>query len=134
MKKIYFLFLILFLSQNIILIGQTQTDMNIESNDELKKAEAEMSLVLNKIFRSYSEDKLFLNNLKKSQQAWLEFRLIEVQVMFPDREPGYYGSVHSMCVNNYLLELTRERIKKLNTWIKGTVEGDACSGTVKWNN
>lgn len=134
LKKIYLLLLLLIFSQNHILKGQTQTDLNIESNDELKKAEAEMSLVFNKILKEYSEDKVFIKNLKKSQLAWLEFRSIELQVMFPDREPGYYGSVHAMCVGGYLVELTNERTKKLTKWVVGTEEGDVCSGTLKWNN
>jgi uncharacterized protein YecT (DUF1311 family) len=134
MKKIYILFIVLFFSQNVLLKAQTQTDLNMVASAELKKAEAEMSLVFNKILKIYSEDKVFITNLKKSQQAWLEFRSIELQVMFPEREPGYYGSVHSMCLSNYLVQLTNERTKKLTTWIIGTVEGDVCSGTLKWDN
>jgi uncharacterized protein YecT (DUF1311 family) len=134
MKKIYILFIVLFFSQNVLLKAQTQTDLNMEASAELKKAEAEMSLVFNKILKIYSEDKVFIANLKKSQQAWFEFRSIELQVMFPERDPGYYGSVHSMCLSNYLVQLTNERTKKLTNWIIGTVEGDACSGSLKWDN
>jgi hypothetical protein len=54
-----------------------------------------------------------------------------MKMKYPDREPGYYGSVESMCWSNYLTQLTSERIKTLNQWIDGTEEGDVCAGTVK---
>jgi len=50
---------------------------------------------------------------------------------FPDREPGFYGSVLPMCEAMYLAELTQDRIKALNVWIEGVEEGNVCAGTVK---
>ena len=69
--------------------------------------------------------------MKESQEAWTKFRAIELKVKYPDREPGYYGSAHQMCVNDYLAELTNERAKRLRIWLTGTVEGDICSGSVQ---
>ena len=54
-----------------------------------------------------------------------------MKAMFPDREPGYYGSVQPMCWYTYMTQLTRERIKTLNVWLTGTIEGDVCAGSVK---
>lgn len=53
---------------------------------------------------------------------------------YPDREEGYYGSIHPMCWILYLTELTEERTKKLKTWLLGIEEGDVCNGSVKTKN
>jgi hypothetical protein len=50
---------------------------------------------------------------------------------YPDREPGYYGSIQPVCEMSYLTELTQDRIKTLNVWIEGVEEGNLCGGTVK---
>jgi hypothetical protein len=51
--------------------------------------------------------------------------------MDTEREEGYYGSVHPMCVAMYLTQLTEERIKILRIWLDGIEEGDVCCGSVK---
>ena len=55
----------------------------------------------------------------------------QLEMKFPEREPGYYGSVLSMCKSSYLEELTNKRIKELEEWIEGCEEGDVCCGSVK---
>jgi len=54
-----------------------------------------------------------------------------MKMKYPDREPGYYGSIQPMCEAMYLAELTQDRIKALKVWIEGVEEGDMCAGTVK---
>jgi hypothetical protein len=50
---------------------------------------------------------------------------------YPDREPGYYGSIQPMLETMYLTELTKDRIKALQVWIDGVQEGDLSGGTVR---
>ncbi len=97
-----------------------------------KEAEAEMNEVYEEILNSYAEDSEFISNLKKAQQFWMEFRSLELKVVFPDREAGYYGSIQPLCVNQHMTALTQERTKRLRIWLIGTSEGDICSGTIKW--
>jgi uncharacterized protein YecT (DUF1311 family) len=76
-------------------------------------------------------DTAFIRNLKASQRLWVQFRDAEVKMMYPDREPGYYGSIHPMCWSIYKTELTSERVKKLRQWLSGQEEGDSCSSSIK---
>lgn len=131
MRQLRLFGLIILLGQSFFVLGQTQAQLTADSNTRLKKTEAELNSVYNKILTTYSDDKEFIKNLKESQDLWTKFRTTELKVMFPDREPGYYGSVHQMCINDYLAELTNDRIKRLRTWLTGTVEGDVCSGSIK---
>lgn len=123
--------LVIFVGLSILSQAQTQTEMDGEYISGLKNAEAELENVYEKILKEYSGDTEFIKNLKESQNLWTKFRDAELKTKFPDRAAGYYGSVQPLCVNDYLTELTNERIERLRTWLTGTEEGDVCSGSIK---
>jgi len=139
MKQIRLLGLSMLLIQSILTMAQTQDKLPTQDEEtkaaikEFKIVEAELSSVFNKILTMYESDIEFIKNIKESQELWIKFRAAELKAKFPERGPGAYGSVYTMCVNDYLTELTNERITKLNTWLKGTYEGDVCSGSIKIN-
>jgi uncharacterized protein YecT (DUF1311 family) len=83
------------------------------------------------ILKAYKSDASFIKNLRTSQRIWITFRDAEVKVKYPDRADGYYGTIHPLCVSLYLEELTVDRISTLTQWVKGTEEGDVCSGSIK---
>ena len=114
--------------------SQSQSDMNVKASTNFQKAEAELNTVYKKILKEYKSDTVFIINLKKAQQIWIQFRNAEMNAKFPNKEPGYYGSVLPLCWNSYKQELTEERIKKLKIWLTGIEEGDTCSGSVKMKN
>jgi uncharacterized protein YecT (DUF1311 family) len=111
--------------------GQTQLEMNQEEQNKYLKADKELNNVYNQILKEYKTDTEFIKNLKFAQRNWIQFRDAEMKSKYPDREQGYYGSIHPMCWSIYLTELTEERTKKLKMWLTGIDEGDACSGFIK---
>lgn len=121
----------LFLTSSIFCFGQTQLEINTEAFNNYKKADAKLNQVYSQILKEYKSDLVFVTNLKNSQRLWIQFRDAEMKAKFPEREDGYYGSILPMCWDLYLKELTEERIKKLNIWLVGIQEGDACNGSVK---
>ena len=125
--------LILFLSLSFNCFSQSQTEMNLEAGSEFDKAETEMNRIYQQILTEYKKDIVFVENLKKSQRIWIEFRDAEMEMKFPKRERGYYGSVLPLCRAIYLKKLTEKRTESLNVWLLGIVEGDACNGSVKTN-
>lgn len=128
---LFSLFVLTTNAQTSIGFAQTQLDMNQKGNDSYRKADKELNEIYKQILVEYKSDTLFINNLKASQRIWIKFRDAELIVKYPERDPGYYGSIHSVCVVNYLEKLTRERIKTLKVWIEGVDEGDACIGSIK---
>jgi len=132
MRTFKILGLVILVGQSVLSFGQTQQQLTDDSNKKLKSAETELKTVYNKILETYKDDKEFIQAVKESQDSWTKFRTVELKMMYPDRAPGYYGSSHQMCVNEYLAELTKDRIKKLQTWLTGIEEGDVCGGTIKW--
>ena len=132
MKQILFA-LITFLCLTISnqTFGQTQLEMNQEEESNYLKADKELNLVYNQILNEYKSDAVFIKNLKNAQRIWIQFRDAEMKSKYPDREQGYYGSIHPLCWTVYLRDLTEERTNKLRAWLTGIEEGDACLGSVK---
>lgn len=112
---------------------QTQAEMNKEAAEDYKKADAELNKVYQQIMQEYSDDPTFLDALRTSQRNWITFRDSELKMKYPNRQPGWYGSIHPLCVSYYMAELTNERTAKLNSWLTGIEEGDACSGSTRTN-
>jgi uncharacterized protein YecT (DUF1311 family) len=97
-------------------------------------ADAALNRVYKKVLEVYSDDLVFLSKLKEAQRSWIKFRDAELAMMYPphDEDPMYYGSSGSMCKTMYLERLTLERMATLKRWLKGTPEGDVCSGSIKF--
>lgn len=111
--------------------AQTQGEMNQDAAGEFKAADKELNAIYQQILDDYADDDVFLANLKEAQRCWIDFRDAQLKMKYPDREPGYYGSIQPVCEMTYLTELTQDRIKTLNVWIEGVEEGNLCGGTVK---
>ena len=114
--------------------SQTQAELNMMQYESYKKTDKKLNEVYQAILKEYKSDTEFIKNLRASQRIWITFRDAEVKVKYPDREAGYYGSIHPLCVSLYLEELTLDRVSTLTQWIKGAEEGDGCSGSIKVNN
>lgn len=114
--------------------GQTQLEINADANSDYQKADKELNSTYQKILKEYRADPAFIKNLKIAQNIWIKFRDAEVNMKYPAREPGYYGSIQPTCWNMYMTELTQKRTKELKIWLIGIPEGDVCSGSVKMKN
>jgi len=113
--------------------SQTQAELNTMQYESYKKTDKKLNEVYQAILKAYKSDPEFIKNLRTSQRIWITFREAEVKVKYPNREDGYYGTIHPLCVSLYLEDLTLDRISTLNLWLKGSEEGDACSGSIKTN-
>jgi len=109
----------------------TQDEETKAAIKEYKLVEGELNQVFSKVLTVYKSDVEFIKNIKESQDLWIKFRAAELKAKFP--EGGEYGSVYTMCVNDFLTEMTNERITTLKLWLKGTYQGDVCSGSVRIN-
>jgi uncharacterized protein YecT (DUF1311 family) len=110
---------------------QTQFEMNNESANSYKKADKELNEIYRKVLYEYQSDTVFVKNLKASQKIWIKFRDAELNMKYPVKEPGWYGSMHPMCVYGYLEKLTRARIITLTEWLSGVADGEGCGGSIK---
>jgi len=111
--------------------AQTQGEMNDEAAAEFNGVDEEMNSVYQEILSDYADDEVFIASLREAQRRWIAFRDAQLKMKYPDREPGYYGSIQPSCEMTYLTELTQERVKELKTWIDGVEEGNMCAGTVR---
>jgi len=111
--------------------AQTQSEMNAEAAAEFNGVDEQLNSIYQQILSDYADDEVFIASLKEAQRSWVVFRDAQLKMRYPDREPGYYGSILPLCEMTYLTELTQDRIKALQVWIDGVQEGDMCAGTVK---
>ena len=93
--------------------------MNIQAGANYQKADKELNATYSTIFKEYKLDIAFIKNLKAAQNIWIKFRDAEMKMKYPDREPGYYGSIQPVCWYNYLEGLTKKRTNELKTWLTG---------------
>lgn len=129
MKKVLLVIISLFCLTTFI-YSQTQEEMNQNANSSLKASEKKMNAIYKKILKLYSKNDLFIKNFKICQKLWIQYRNAQVDMKYPKRSEGYYGSVFPMCKADYINELTNSRIKQLDEWLKKPDEGDICTGTV----
>ncbi|HET8809509.1 MAG TPA: lysozyme inhibitor LprI family protein [Flavobacteriaceae bacterium] len=120
-----------FLILSINSFSQTQAEMNKEAYEQFQKSDDELNRVYQEILNEYKTDSIFIENLKKSQRIWIEFRDAELKMKFPNYKDKIYGSIHPTCRAFYLMELTEKRIKTLSKWLAGTIEGEVCNGSIK---
>lgn len=110
-------------------LSQTQLEMNQQAHAAYQQADKKLNTVYRKIVSLYKADAVFIANLKESQRIWIKFRDAEVKMKYPDREAGFYGSIHPLCWSNYLEHLTHQRTEKLREWLEAAEEGDECAGS-----
>lgn len=128
MNRILF---ILFLTFNLSCFSQTQAEMNKEASAEFNESDKQLNEIYKTILSEYKTDTFFVENLKKSQRIWIQFRDAEMEMKYPNYPEKIYGSIHPTCRAFYLKELTDNRIKTLNIWVSGTAEGEVCNGSVR---
>ena len=114
------------------LYGQTQLEYNLEASKTYKKTDLELNQVYKRILNLYSNDTLFIKNLRTSQRNWIRFRDSEFKMRYPEyTNEMRYGSMQPSCENHFLAKITSKRIKTLKLWLQGTSDGDGCSGSIK---
>lgn len=110
--------------------SQTQAEMNRSAHEKYKQADLELNSVYQQILTDYKEDTVFIEALRQSQRVWIKFRDTELNMKYPEREYGWYGTIHPWCVSNYKTELTTYRVSTLQKWLIREPEGDACTGSI----
>jgi uncharacterized protein YecT (DUF1311 family) len=121
---------ILFLLFSVNCIAQTQAEMNQDAYGLFQNADKELNKIYNQILTDYKKDTIFIENLKKAQRIWVQFRDAELNMKFPAYPGNHYGSMLPMCRAFYLKELTENRTETLRAWL-GIQELDGCNGSAR---
>jgi uncharacterized protein YecT (DUF1311 family) len=105
---------------------QSQAEMNVDANRELRAAEDEMSAVLESLTKKAAGHPDALATLRRAQSAWVAFRDAQIDALWPSKTPqSTYGTVHPMCVAMERAGLTKQRIAELRVMLK-VEEGEVC--------
>ncbi len=97
--------------------AMTQMDIGICAGKEYDAEDAKLNRTYKKLQKKYADETVFLEKLKKAQQAWIKFRDAEIEAHFPVANGGdpyvEYGSMYPTLVSSLMVTLTRQRTKQL---------------------
>lgn len=125
MKKITTFVITLLLSSSLYAVeckeDGTQIEMNQCAYEAFQKADKELNGVYKELRSKKKDDKIYLDNLKTSQRAWIKFRDAELETIF-SCESGdtrmCFGSMYGLLFNGAKTELTQQRVEQLKRYIK----------------
>jgi hypothetical protein len=109
---------------------QSQAQLTRMYGEASKMTLEKMDSIYQNILKLYAEDTVFIRNFENSQTAWLDYLETALKAQFPDRPPGYYGSMSSMCASIYSRKIIESRIYEIEKWLEGRKDGD-CASSVK---
>ncbi|MDR8394292.1 DUF1311 domain-containing protein [Aliifodinibius sp. S!AR15-10] len=113
-------------------IAQSQKEINSENQSQLELSKQKMDSVFTAILEKYEDSPEFIASLKKAQEAWINFRDVHLESVYPGKDKrAKYGTVYSSCAASLLVKLNNQRTEQLRMWLEGTEEGDVCAGSVK---
>jgi uncharacterized protein YecT (DUF1311 family) len=107
-------FLTLLFSVPIFCFGQSQLEMNIQSVKDYEKADARMTLLYKKVLKTFTEEaskKLFI----EAQRVWIKYKEAHCKSVANGYEGG---SIKPMIYSGCLTELTQQRSKQLEEYLR----------------
>lgn len=126
------LLFVFFLTINLSGFSQTQAEFNKEAYAQFKESDKRLNEVYKAILTIYSNDTIFIQNLKKSQRIWIQFRDAEMLMKYPNYSDQTIDSIQPSCHSHYKRELTNQRIDRLIDWVIGIEEGYICNGSIQF--
>ena len=103
--------------------ANTQMDMNVCADDELKRADGDLNQAYQGLLAKLKADSVATQKLRAAQRAWLGFRDAHLEELFPGKDKSQYGSVYPMASALASAEVTRERTRMLDAMLHPK-EGD----------
>jgi uncharacterized protein YecT (DUF1311 family) len=106
--------------------AETQIDMNECAKANSDKVDVELNRIYTQILDLVKEDPVEAKYVRNAERAWIKYRDAQLQMFYPPREEGYYGTVQPLCDQDAYQRLTEARIEELKKWLKKPEEGDSC--------
>jgi hypothetical protein len=118
--------------------NDNQTAINMSSYDETQYWKGKMNKRLAKIKQIYEKadwtdaqhKARFFKNLEASQEAFETYLLAQVELQYPKAEEDeWWGSGIPPCINLIYTQHYKSRFLELESWEKGTPDGEMCGGS-----
>ena len=98
-----------------------QMEMNRCAYEDFEKADNELNKVYGKLRTKKKGNKLYLKNLKASQNLWIKFRDAELEMLFSCKDENIrmcFGSMYPLLFNGEKARITEERTVSLKNYLK----------------
>jgi uncharacterized protein YecT (DUF1311 family) len=94
--------------------AMAQNEMNRCADLDARAADANLNDVYQKLLSKLNNDDNAARKLRVAQRAWLAFRDVHLQELYPAKEKQTeYGSMYPMCYAQVATEMTKERTAQL---------------------
>ena len=109
--------------------AQTQVDLGRCAAAEWSSTEKEMEAIYAAVLERHKQNPLFVDRLRRSQDAWKAYREAYLEAIYPNESPGQnnWGSIHAMCRSTVMEGKAHQRIKELKQWLEKSP--DVCGGS-----
>ncbi len=110
--------------------GQSQMEKNRNAKMQYERADKELNTVYEQVLKKYKHSPKLIKNLKMAQRLWVELKLAELSVKFPDIDSDpyeSYGDQFPQCYYTYQTRLVQTRINELRRWLEDSA-GIGCRG------
>jgi uncharacterized protein YecT (DUF1311 family) len=107
--------------------ADTQADLRRCAAEDLIVADAKMNAVYEKVLAAYASQPKKQERIKEAQQAWLAYRALEGEALFPEGDWYNFGQFVRICRNDEMARMSMERAKELKVFLGPFDEGDVCS-------
>ena len=98
-----------------------QMQMNQCAYEDFQEADRELNKVYKALRHKNKDDKAYLENLKISQNIWIQFRDAELKLIFTCETEDMricFGSMYPLLYHSEKEDITRQRIKNLNDYLR----------------
>ncbi|RPJ08192.1 MAG: DUF1311 domain-containing protein [Spirochaetaceae bacterium] len=104
--------------------AETQTEMNAAAAREYHRADDTLNIVYARIMGEYTANTEFVEAMRNAQRAWIVFRDLHLESIFPGGERGrFWGTIYPTSRYLELAEITWARVMTLYRWISTDTQG-----------
>ena len=107
--------------------AETQSDLRRCAAEDFRIADTKMNAVYWQVLARYASQPSKLERIKKAQEAWLAFRNLEGEALFPEGDWYNFGQFVRICRNDEMARMSAERAEDLKVFLKPFDEEDVCS-------
>ena len=118
------------MAQNEQVGAKSVIDQSRNSCSDYLKTKKSMDDMVKSLEEEYAKYPKFLAKFKKAQDAWVAYRDIQLEMIFPEADKAQYGGFYPTCRCNWLVEMTNEHVDFLVKFVSNTDDVEPCGGAV----
>lgn len=106
--------------------AETQAGLRHCAAEDFRIADAKMNAVYRDVLAHYTSQPEKLERIKKAQQAWLAFRRLQGEALYPEGDWFHFGQFVRICRNDEMARMSVQRAHELKAFLTSS-DDDVCA-------